>query len=125
MRRNKWLRPAGESGSIMVEFVLLMPLLAVMILFLLVSYELINNSIEMQVETFADLRQKSMDIERGDDWFQMVSTTTRRVVVVEGTLPRIIRHNYIPQQYSLSTYAGSVKGNNKSRFYRRNDRYTF
>lgn len=123
---KRMVRNKNENGAVMVELGLVLPFLAVMILFLLVCYEVVDSYFEMQVGTFAELRRKCQRIEytTGDN-FQYVEAATEKLVVVKGTLPRVIGTSFIPLEVKMSTYAGSWKGRGKSIYYRSPVRYSY
>lgn len=113
---KKQLKIMGNNeGAVMVECALLLPLLAIMIMFLLVCYEIIDRHIELHIETYSALRNKSISLGTNAP-FRLVSITKHAVIRVPGTLPKIIGRSIIPIESKMTSYAGPMGGRYQSTF---------
>ncbi len=92
----------------MVELGLVLPLLAVALMFLLVSYEAIEQYTELHIQTYAELRSQCRARDNGI--FSQVYVQKNTTIIIPGTLPQIIGKGIIPLNTKMSSYAGAIGG---------------
>lgn len=105
----------NQEGAVMVECALFLPLLAIMIMFLLVCYEIIDRQVELHIETYSALRSESIGLGTRAP-FRLISVTKHAVIRVPGTLPKFIGKSVIPIESKMTSYAGPMGGSGQSTF---------
>ncbi len=103
----------NEEGSVMVEFVLMLPLVIILMLFLLICYDLVGTQINLQVAAWADLRQECTQINSLSGHFVMprkVTASKHKSVLIGGKMGSIVGLSQVPLKAEISTYAGSMRG---------------
>ncbi len=101
-----------ESGAVMVEFGLMLPLFAIFMMFLIICYELVDVQIQLQVEAYAVLRRECTRINNSSGYYgrpRKVTVTKKKSVFLRGKMASIIGLSHIPLKATVSSYAGSMR----------------
>jgi Flp pilus assembly pilin Flp len=118
--KRRWLAICcDEQGAVMIEFALWLPLIVIIMLFLILCYSIVEKSIGLTTEVYAELRRECRYIEdhfATEGPLRRVKIEKQETIVVQGALSTILQTSSIPLKASLVSYAGSFPGNGYSRY---------
>lgn len=98
-----------DKGQAMIEFALMLPLFVIIIIFLIITYELVDGTVNMQHNVRYELR-KAVD-EASSGAFKMVTKSGAAHVPVPGDMRNILGQAVITGgEVKLSSFTGSYQG---------------
>lgn len=98
-----------DKGQAMIELALMLPLLVIIMMFLIITYELMDGTVNVQHNVRYELR-KAVDEESGGV-FRMITKNGAAHVPVPGDMKNILgRSSITGGEVKLSSFTGSYQG---------------
>jgi len=110
----------NDKGQAMIEFCLILPLFVIVIMFLVITYDLIDEIITVQQDIRYELRKSVDENSRGD--FRLIEKSGVAAVQVPGKMKALLGYPLISLKMTLSSYGGCYHNRGKDTYHRRNDR---
>ena len=116
---NKRLKKISRNsdGQAMVEFVLMLPLIIIIMMFLIIAYDLISEMITVHENLRFEVRNAVAS--RAPSSFQRVFKEDWATVEVPGRMKYVLNRALIRQKLTLESYGGCYHGLYKNKFRKR------
>lgn len=105
-----------QRGSTFVEMMLILPVFVLVLLFLIFSYDLVNEQLEKQVQVSANLREGLWD--RESNCYSNVRAEAHGGSVIPGYVGSFFKmQRYYPVDTELESHGGPCPGLGKDKYH--------
>ena len=110
----------NDKGQAMIEFCLILPLFVIVMMFLVITYDLIDEIITVQQDIRYELRKSVDENRRGD--FGLIEKSGVASVQVPGKMKDLLGYPSISLKMTLSSYGGCYHDRGRDKYHRIDDR---
>lgn len=95
----------------------MLPLFVIIMMFLMITYELVDEMITVEQEIRYELR-KSVDI-KSPGSFEFIEESKVAFLIVRGRMKNVLGRTFIGKEIRLSSYGGCYQGSKLNKYRRR------